>query len=119
MTRMFLQVAAAALWSLAASAGAASLPTWEGWIVGGPCAEERRIADCPLRHIDQPVLLLASGEVRTFRYGDGSGIRQVDVDKGYGKKVRLTGEAPDGTIESVRFDLLEKTGERKFFKGCL
>lgn len=107
---------------LAAVAGAghaASLPTWEGWIVGAPCADARRIADCPLRHVNEPVLLAANGEIHGFRHGAGTGVRQVDVDKGYGKKVRLTGELKEGVIESVRIDVLEKSGERKFFKGCL
>lgn len=103
----------------AALAADESLPTWEGWIVGAPCAAERRVADCPLHHVDDPVLLLASGEVYPFRHGDGSAVRRVDVDKAYSKKVRLTGRLSDGTIESVRMDQLEKSGERTFFKGCL
>lgn len=95
------------------------LPVWEGWIVGAPCAAQQRIADCPLRHVDEPVLLLASGESHPFRYGDGSGVRVEDVDKAYSKKVRLTGELADGAIRPVRIDLLEQSGERTFFKGCL
>ena len=95
------------------------LPTWEGWIVGAPCAADLRVADCPLRHVDEPVLLLANGEIHAFRYGDGSAIRLEDIDKAYSKKVRLTGELVEGAIQSVRMDLLEKSGKRTFFKGCL
>lgn len=117
--RRLLHRAGALLLCAGPAAHAAELPTWEGWIVGSPCAEGFRVADCPLRHVDDPVLLLESGEVLAFRYGNGTGVRPVDVDKGYGKKVRLTGKAPNGTIDPVRIDLLEKSGERKFFKGCL
>lgn len=96
-----------------------SLPTWEGWIIGKPCATQRQIADCPLRHIEEPVLLLENGEVYAFRYGDGSAIRLEDIDKSYSKKVRITGELAQGKIKSVRMDQLEKSKERTFFKGCL
>ncbi len=96
-----------------------TLPTWEGWIVGAPCAGELRIADCPLRYVDEPVLLLANGESRGFRFGDGSGVRIEEVDKAYSKRVRLTGELAAGVIQSVRLDLLEQSSERVFFKGCL
>lgn len=111
-------VLAAAL-SLPLAATADPLPTWEGWIVGAPCAAGLRVADCPLRHVDEPVLLLESGEVHPFSYGDGSSIREEDLDKAYSKKVRITGEMAQGTIQSVRMDLLEKSGKRTFFKGCL
>lgn len=94
-------------------------PRWDGWIVGKPCAEALRIIDCPLRLVDEPVLLLESGEVLTFRYGQDSPIRQMDLDKAYGKKVRIAGNVKEGVIQSIRMDLLEVSGERKFFKGCL
>lgn len=95
------------------------LPTWEGWIIGEPCVADLRVADCPLRHVGSPVLLLENGQALPFHYGDDSGVRLVDIDKAYSKKVRLTGKLIDGTIKSVRLDLLEKSGERTFFKGCL
>jgi hypothetical protein len=105
--------------SLPLAVAADELPTWEGWIVGAPCAAGLRVADCPLRHVDDPVLLLENGEVHPFLYGDGSSIREEDLDKAYSKKVRLTGELADGLIQSVRMDLLEISGDRVFFKGCL
>lgn len=92
---------------------------WDGWIVGGPCAADLRVADCPLRHIDDPVLLMEGGEQIAFHYGDGTAVSDVDVDRAYGKKVRLTGPLTHGRIEPVRMDLLEKSGAQKFFKGCL
>gem|GEM_PF-2934973 len=95
------------------------LPTWEGWIVGAPCAADLRVSDCPLRYVGEPVLLLENGDVHPFRYGDGSGVRLEDIDKAYSKKVRLTGRLEGETIHSVRLDQLEKSGERTFFKGCL
>lgn len=94
-----------------------ALPTWEGWIVGEPCATELRIADCPLRHVDRPVLLLADGEVVPFHHGEGTGIRDVDVDESYTMHVRITGERMDGVIHSVRLDRLEEMPDRTFFKG--
>lgn len=116
--RKFLLVAVLALLPVALPA-AEALPTWEGWIVGVPCAADLRVADCPLRHVDKPVLLLENGEVYPFRYGGNSSIQEQDIDKAYSKKVRLTGAIADGGIESVRMDLLEQSGARTFFKGCL
>ncbi|MEW6647050.1 MAG: hypothetical protein AB1450_07615 [Pseudomonadota bacterium] len=95
------------------------LPTWEGWIVGRPCAGELRVADCPLRHIDDPVLLLESGAAYPFSYGGAAAVRVQDVDQAYSKKVRLTGNIADGAIQAVRMDVLETSGARTFFKGCL
>lgn len=96
-----------------------SLPTWEGWIVGQPCASEFRVTDCPLRLVDDPVLLLENGEAYPFQYGSGSSIRYQDIDEAYSKRVRLTGQLVDGVIQSVRLDLLEISADRTFFKGCL
>jgi hypothetical protein len=99
---------------------AEQLPTWEGWIIGAPCANALRVADCPLRYVDQPVLLLENGEPRSFVQADGGSIRTQDIDQAYSKKVRLTGALqPDGAIQAVRLDLLEVSGDRIFFKGCL
>ena len=92
---------------------------WTGWIIGKPCVGSLKIQDCPLTHIDTPVLLLENGTALAFAYGKGSAIRDVDVDKNYGKKVRVTGELKDNAIRPIRLDALEKSGERKFFKGCL
>ena len=103
----------------AALPAAEPLPAWEGWIIGRPCATDLKVADCPLRHVDDPVLLLENGEVHAFRYGSGTPIREQDLDKAYSKKVRLTGVLAGEIIQSVRMDLLEISGERTFFKGCL
>lgn len=94
---------------------------WEGWIVGKACVTENgiQVSDCPLRHVDDPVLLLEDGEVMAFRYGDGSGVRWADLDGNYGLKVRLTGTRENGMIEPVRFDALEAKADKEFFKGCL
>lgn len=92
---------------------------WEGWIVGEPCAARLQVADCPLRHIDRPVLLLEDGRKLAFLHGDGKSIAPDALDKAYGKKVRLTGEVRDGVLHPVKLDTLEVSGERKFFKGCL
>lgn len=100
--------------SLPAAAG-----EWEGWLVGDPCAAKLQVADCPLRHIDQTVLLLESGERLAFAWGDGQAITAAAVDKSYAKKVRLTGEMKEGAIAPVKLDVLETSGEKKFFKGCL
>lgn len=92
---------------------------WEGWVVGEPCAASFQVADCPLRHIEQPVLLLEDGRTLAFLHGEGGGIAPDALDKAYGKKVRLTGELRAGRLHPVKLDLLETSGERKFFKGCL
>lgn len=105
------------LWAGAAAGAEDALPTWDGWIVGEPCAGELRIADCPLRHIDRPVLLLEDGDAVPFRYGEGTGIRDVDIDESYTMLVRITGERKDGVIQSVRLDRLEEMPDRTFFKG--
>jgi hypothetical protein len=97
----------------------ASAGEWEGWLVGEPCAAKLQVADCPLRHIDRPVLLLESGEQLAFAWGDGLAVTPAAVDKSYAKKVRLTGELKDGAIAPVKLDVLETSGEKKFFKGCL
>jgi hypothetical protein len=97
----------------------ASAGEWEGWLVGEPCAAKLQVADCPLRHIDHPVLLLESGERLAFAWGDGQAINPAAVDKSYAKKVRLTGEMKNGAIAPVKLDVLETSGEKKFFKGCL
>lgn len=92
---------------------------WEGWIVGEPCAARLQVADCPLRHIDRPVLLLADGGKLAFLHGEGRSIAPDALDKAYGKKVRLSGELRDGVLHPLRMETLEVSGERKFFKGCL
>lgn len=92
---------------------------WVGWVVGEPCAAKLQVADCPLRHVDRPVLLLESGEKLAFAWGDGLAVSPAAVDKSYAKKVRLTGDLKDGAITPVKLDVLETSGEKKFFKGCL
>lgn len=92
---------------------------WVGWLVGAPCAASLQVADCPLRHVDQPVLLLESGEKLAFAWGDGQAIDAAAVDKSYAKKVRLTGAIKEGVLAPVKLDVLETSGEKKFFKGCL
>lgn len=98
---------------------AAEPQAWEGWIVGAPCADTLRVADCPLRYVDRPVLLLENGQKQAFLSGEGKAISADEVDKAYAKKVRLTGEVKEGMLHPVKLDLLEVSGERKFFKGCL
>ncbi|WP_139349785.1 hypothetical protein [Thioalkalivibrio denitrificans] len=110
-------VLALSLWTGGIAGADDTMPTWEGWIVGGPCAGELRIADCPLRYVDQPVLLLEDGDAVPFRYGEGTGIRDVDIDESYTMLVRITGEREDGVIQSVRLDRLEDSPDRTFFKG--
>jgi hypothetical protein len=97
----------------------AATQAWEGWIVGEPCAARLQVADCPLRHIEHPVLLLEDGRALAFLHGEGKSIAPDALDKAYGKKVRLSGEAKDGVLHPVRLETLEISGERKFFKGCL
>lgn len=92
---------------------------WVGWLVGEPCAASLQVADCPLRHVDQPVLLLESGEKLAFAWGEGQAINAAAVDKSYAKKVRLSGEMKEGVLAPVKLDVLEISGEKKFFKGCL
>lgn len=104
---------------LCASPALANSQNWEGWIVGEPCAARLQVADCPLRHIDRPVLLLEDGRKLAFLHGEGRSVALDALDKAYGKKVRLTGEIRDGVLHPVRLETLEVTGERKFFKGCL
>lgn len=105
---------------LATSVSQAAEPqAWEGWIVGAPCADALRVADCPLRYVDKPVLLLESGQRLAFLSGEGKAISADEVDKAYAKKVRLTGDVKEGVLHPVKLDLLEVSGERKFFKGCL
>ncbi|MFA5241243.1 MAG: hypothetical protein WC029_05815 [Sulfuricella sp.] len=101
------------------AAHAGELQAWEGWIVGGPCAERLQVADCPLHYVDQPVLLLENGQKLAFLSGEGKAISAEEVDKAYAKKVRLSGEVKSGVLHPVKLDLLEISGERKFFKGCL
>ncbi|MDP2834083.1 MAG: hypothetical protein Q8Q28_12490 [Pseudomonadota bacterium] len=97
----------------------AATQAWEGWIVGEPCAARLQVADCPLRHIDRPVLLLEDGSKLAFLHGEGKSIAPDALDKAYGKKVRLTGELREGVLHPVKLETLEISGERKFFKGCL
>lgn len=97
----------------------AASESWDGWVVGEPCAARLQVADCPLRHIEHPVLLLEDGRTFVLLHGEGMGIASDSLDKAYGKKVRLTGEMKAGTLHPVKLDLLEASGERKFFKGCL
>ncbi len=104
---------------LAPAAYGNELQAWEGWIVGEPCAATLRVADCPLHYVDQPVLLLENGQKLAFLSGDGKAIPAEEVDKAYAKKVRLSGEVKQGVLHPVKLDLLEVSGERKFFKGCL
>lgn len=92
---------------------------WVGWLVGEPCVASLQVADCPLRHIDRPVLLLENGEKFAFAWGEGRAVNAAAVDKSYAKKVRLTGDLKDGVLVPVKLDLLETSGEKKFFKGCL
>jgi hypothetical protein len=104
---------------LAPAAYGDELQAWEGWIVGAPCAAALRVADCPLHYVDQPVLLLENGQKLAFLSGEGKAISVEEVDKSYSKKVRLSGEVKEGVLHPVKLDLLETSGERKFFKGCL
>lgn len=92
---------------------------WDGWLVGEPCAARLQVADCPLRHVDRPVLLLENGERLAFAWGEGQAVNAVAIDKSYAKKVRLTGEIKDGALVPVKLDVLETSVEKKFFKGCL
>lgn len=105
--------------SLAAAAQAAESTSWEGWIVGEPCAARLQVADCPLRHVDRPVLLLEEGRALAFMVAEGRAASPAEVDKAYGKKVRIQGGLQDGVLQPVQLEVLELSGERKFFKGCL
>lgn len=105
--------------NLAAAAHAAESQSWEGWIVGEPCAARLQVADCPLRHIDHPVLLLEEGRALAFVVAEGRAVSPAEVDKAYGKKVRIQGGLQDGVLQPVQIEVLEVSGERKFFKGCL
>lgn len=102
----------APLWASAAP------QTFDGWIVGRPCALALQVADCPLRHTDQPVLLLEDGGVLELIHGE-RGLDWDQVDRAYGKKVRINGQILNGILRVARLDIQESTGERKFFKGCL
>jgi len=104
---------------LPAAAHSAEPRAWEGWIVGEPCAARLQVADCPLRHADRPVLLLEEGRALAFVVAEGKGISAAEVDKAYGKKVRIQGSLKEGVLQPSRLDVLEISGERKFFKGCL
>ena len=104
---------------LPAAVHAAESQSWEGWIVGEPCAARLQVADCPLRHIDRPVLLLEEGRALAFVVAEGRAISPAEVDKAYGKKVRIQGGLQGGVLQPVQLDVLEVSGERKFFKGCL
>lgn len=105
--------------ALAAPAGPTLAGEWEGWVVGEPCAASLQVADCPLRHIDRPVLLLESGRKLLFVWGEGQAVDTAAVDKLYGKKVRLTGDLRAGMLFPVRLDAQEASSEKRFFKGCL
>lgn len=108
------------LFALALPAAAAAEPqSWEGWIVGEPCAARLQVADCPLRHADRPVLLLEEGRALAFVVAEGRAVSPAEVDKVYGKKVRIQGNLKEGVLQPSRLDALEASGERKFFKGCL
>jgi hypothetical protein len=109
----------AALLLAAGTARAGEAERWEGWIVGEPCAGGPQITDCPLRFVDRPVLLMEDGRHLAFVFGDVAAVKTADIDGAYGRKVRLQGALKDGVIVPVRLDVLEATGERKFFKGCL
>jgi hypothetical protein len=101
------------------AAHAAEPQSWEGWIVGEPCAASLQVADCPLRYADHPALLLEDGRKLAFLHGEGQSIALDALDKAYGKKVRILGGLRDGVLQPVRLETLEVSGERKFFKGCL
>ena len=98
---------------------AGELSRWEGWIVGEPCVRSLQIAECSLRFVDQPVLLLENGEHLNFIYGEKSSLKHADIDIAYGRKVAIQGEQKSGVIVPARLDVLELAGEKKFFKGCL
>lgn len=104
---------------LVAAADAAESPSWEGWIVGEPCAARLQVADCPLRYIERPVLLLEEGRALAFVVAEGRAVSPAEVDKAYGKKVRIQGGLQDGVLQPMQIEVLEVSGERKFFKGCL
>jgi len=104
---------------LASASLAAEPQAWEGWVVGEPCVAPLQVADCPLRHADRPVLLLEEGRALAFVVAEGRAVSPAEVDKAYGKKVRIQGSLKDGVLQPVRLDVLEASGERKFFKGCL
>lgn len=104
---------------LPAMASHAAGQSWDGWVIGEPCAATYQVSDCPLRHIDHPILLLEDGRKLAFLHGEGRNIASDALDKAYGKKVRLTGEMRDGVLHPVKLDIQESSGERKFFKGCL
>lgn len=105
--------------SLLAMPARAESPKFDGWVVGEPCAQVLRVADCPLRFVDRPVLLLENGATLAFVFGEGKAIAPAEIDKVYARKVSMTGEIRDGVLAPVKLDLLETVGERKFFKGCL
>lgn len=117
--RRFGRATLAGLALTAATPALAAGEGWEGWIVGEPCAEGRQVADCPLRYVDRPVLLLEDGQTLAFLHGDGLGITPEALDKAYAKRVRVTGEIKDGVLHPLKLETLETSGERKFFKGCL
>lgn len=104
---------------LCAAPAFAAADGWTGWIVGEPCAERLQVADCPLRYVDSPVLLLEDGRALAFLHGEGGAIAPDALDKAYAKKVRVTGEIKEGVLHPVKLETLETSGERKFFKGCL
>lgn len=105
--------------SFPAAAHAAESQSWEGWVVGEPCANRLQVADCPLRYIDRPVLLLEDGRALAFVVAEGRAVSPAEVDKAYGKKIRIQGGLQDGVLQPAQLEVLEVSGERKFFKGCL
>ena len=117
--RQFGRATLAGLVLTAATPAFAAVEGWEGWIIGEPCVTDPRVADCPLRDVDRPVLLLEDGHTLAFLHGDGLGITPEALDKAYAKRVRVTGELKAGVIHPLKLETLETSGERKFFKGCL
>ncbi|AGA33346.1 hypothetical protein TVNIR_1682 [Thioalkalivibrio nitratireducens DSM 14787] len=87
-----LAIAFALLAVPAVALSAETIVQWEGWLVGAPCAQTLTVQDCPLRHVDASVRLLENGEALALSYGEGTAIRDVDVDQAYGKRVRVSGQ---------------------------
>jgi hypothetical protein len=119
MRRVIGLIAAIMTAAFVSPSHAGELARWEGWIVGEPCVRSLQIAECPLRFVNQPVLLLENGEHLNFLYGEKSSLKHSDIDIAYGRKVAIQGEQRNGVIMPARLDVLEVTGEKKFFKGCL
>lgn len=88
-----------------------------GRLTGEECARTLRVGECLLEKA-YPMALFIEEEGKFYRV-ELDGVDLVELDKAFGKEVRVEGELVGDRVKVRKLQLLEPVEAAVFFKGCL